>query len=151
MSNSILAKLQNMKKSTGSSSKVEMTPEQVQQCKTALKRDLRGPAVQPNKWDINQPYRVTVNFDEKWSNFGQFKSADVAAAVGSLVSASFFGDKALAGTYDEKIVEASEEFVTWLGDSRNAEVLARVNAGTSLLGDRNQAAPATATLDDSVF
>ena len=130
---SILSKVSNLKTQSDKPARVEMTAEQVIQCKAALKRDLRGPTVQPNKFDISQPYRVTINFDDKWSNHGLFSSADVAAAVGTIVSASVYGDKAIAGTYDESLVEEHAEFAAWLVDPRNASVLARVENGDSLL------------------
>ena len=129
---SILSKVSKIQLTSGET-KVEMTPKQVEQCKLALKRDLRGPAVQPNKFDVAAPYRVTVNFQDKWTNHGTFSSADVAAAVGTLVSASVFGEKARSGQYDEAKVEAHDEFKAWLADPRNVDVINRVEAGTCLL------------------
>lgn len=121
---SILSKLAAMPKTAATDARVEMTPTQFEQCKAALRRDNRGYNVHPNKFDMNNPYRVAINYQNTWSNFGNFKSADVAAAIGSIVSAAYFGEKAKSGDYDAAIVEASEEFHTWLADARNAEVIA---------------------------
>lgn len=130
---SILSKLAEVRNASEVGTKEPMTDRQISQCKQALKRDMRGPAVQPNKFDANKPYRVTVNFNDKWTNHGLFTSADVAAAVGSLVSVSVFGEKAIAGMYDESVVESHKEFLDWIADSRNAEILGHVEAGTCLL------------------
>jgi hypothetical protein len=151
MTTSILAKLKNLKPATGQSAQTPMTEEQVKQCKAALRRDLRGPAVQVNKFDLAKPYRVTVNWEDKWTNHGVFSSADVAAAVGSLVSASVFGDKALAGYYDEAKVEASKEFTDWLADSRNIDVLSRVNSGVSLNDMKHPTIEEAPVADGDVF
>lgn len=148
MTTSILAKLKNLRTTSGKEAEVPMTEQQIAQCKAALKRDSRGPAVQVNKFDLNTPYRVTVNFDDKWTNHGLFTSADVAAAVGTIVSASVFGDKAIAGLYDEAVVEAHEEFQNWLADSRNADILVRVAQGTCLLDNK---AAATEEESGNVF
>lgn len=129
---SILKKVSNLTLTTGET-KLEMTAKEVEQCKAALKRDLRGPAVQPNKFDRAAPYRVTVNFQDTWTNHGTFSSVDVAAAVGTLVSASVFGEKARSGNYNEAEVEAHDEFKAWLADPRNVDVIARVEAGVCLL------------------
>lgn len=116
-----------MKKSIVTNARVEMSAKQIEQCKAALRRDNRGYNVQPNRFDIANPYRVAINFKNEWSNFGNFKSADVAAAIGSIVSIAYFGDKAVAGEYDEATVEESAEFHTWLADARNADVIAMAN------------------------
>lgn len=124
---SILNKLSNLKKSTATDSRTPMTDEQVKLCKAALIRDNRGYNVQPNRFDIAMPYRVAINYSNEWNNFGNFVSADVAAAVGAIVSAAYFGEKAKAGDYDQATVESSVEFTNWLADSRNSEVIARAN------------------------
>ena len=151
---SILSKVSKIQLTSGET-KVEMTPKQVEQCKLALKRDLRGPAVQPNKFDVAAPYRVTVNFQDKWTNHGTFSSADVAAAVGTLVSASVFGEKARSGQYDEAKVEAHDEFKNWLADPRNIDVINRVEAGTCLLEPTTlevvESAASTATEEPLIF
>lgn len=146
MTTSILAKLKGMQKSSVNEGRVEMTDNQVEQCKAALRRDNRGYNVQPNRFDLNTPYRVAINYQNEWSNFGNFKCADTAAAIGSIVSAAFFGEKAKSGEYDAEIVEKSEEFHRWLADSRNAQVIAKaqgdepsVNDGGTLAKADNQA------------
>lgn len=124
---SILDKMNKLKKTTATDAKTPMSDQNILNCKAALKRDNRGYNVHPNSFDINTPYRVAINYDNKWHNFGNFVSADVAAAVGSIVSAGFFGDKAKAGDFDSKIVESDEAFATWMADDRNADIIARAN------------------------
>ena len=136
---SILTKLANLNKATNENARTEMTPTQMEQCKEALRRDNRGYNVQPNKFDINQPYRVAINYENTWHNFGNFTNVNVAAVIGTIVSAAFFGDKAVAGMFDATIAEADQEFIDWMADARNAEVIAKadgkspcVHAGGSL-------------------
>lgn len=124
---SILTKMANLKKAVHTAQKTQMTDHQVEQCKEAIRRDNRGYNVQPNRWDIAQPYRVAINYDNKWHNFGNFSSADVAAAVGSIVSAAYFGENAVAGEFDPAVVEDHTEFTEWLADERNQEVIQKAN------------------------
>lgn len=147
---SILSKLSKLNKSVVTEARVEMTDVQVEQCKAALRRDNRGFNVQPNRFDIKQPYRVAINYQNKWHNFGNFKSADVAAAIGTIVSVAFFGEKAVAGEYDESLVENNEEFKTWLADKRNAEVIAKANGEVPCVSDGSPLteAPETSTEED---
>jgi len=130
---SILSKLSNLRSASDVVAQVPMTDTEVAQCKAALKRDARGPSVMVNKWDRNVPYRVSTILDDNFTNHGSFKSADVAAAVGTIASMSVFGEKAIRGLFDESLVENDESFQAWLLDPRNAAVLARVNAGTCLI------------------
>lgn len=132
---SILKKLQGMNKSVVTESRTEMTDKQVLQCKEALRRDNRGYNVQPNRFDINTPYRVAINYQNEWNNYGNFKSADVAAAVGSIVSAAFFGEKAVSGEFNEEAVENNEEFLAWIADPRNADVIAKANGDKPAVND----------------
>jgi hypothetical protein len=124
---SILTKLSNLKKATNVASRTPMTDTQFDRCKAAIKAKNYGYNVQPNRFDVAMPYRVAINFNDKWDNFGNFKSADVAAAVGTIVSAAYFGEKAVQGVFDAEVVEKSEEFKTWMADERNAEVIAKAN------------------------
>tara|TARA_R110000851_G_scaffold213839_2_gene366457 strand:+ start:1108 stop:1563 length:456 start_codon:yes stop_codon:yes gene_type:complete len=135
---SILKTLNNLSKVTATAARVQMTDEQVVSCKAAIKRDNRGYNVQPNRFDITAPYRVAINFDNNWHNFGDFASADVAAAVGTIVSAAFFGEKAKLGNFSEDVVEADQTFAAWIADSRNADVISRA-------GDATQSYMATGT------
>ncbi len=124
---SILNKLSNLSKATNTNTKTPMTDAQEKSCKEAIKAKNYGYCVHPNKFDISQPYRVAINYDNKWSNFGNFSSADVAAAVGTIVSAAYFGTKAKAGVFDVELVEADTTYQAWLADSRNADMIARAN------------------------
>ena len=137
---SLLSSLSNLKKATNDNSRTPMTPQQVIDCKAAIRRDNRGYNVQPNPFDVKTPYRVSVNFSgdtgsipvskNGWYNFGNFKSADVAAAVGTIISAGFFKDAAVAGMFDAEKVEKSAEYTEWLADVRNAPIIAMAT-GTS--------------------
>lgn len=124
---SILNKLANLQSSVATAAKTQMTDEQVKNCKAALIRDNRGYNVHANKWDLAMPYRVAINYNNDWNNFGNFASADVAAAVGTIVSSGYFGENARAGNFDQKLVEGNEEFKTWLEDPRNQDIIARAN------------------------
>ena len=124
---SILNNLKGLQTTVAAPAKVKMTPEQVKQCKEALVRDNRGYNVQPNEWDVNMPYRVALNYSGNWANFGRFQSADVAAAVGAIVSLGYFGDNARVGEFDQDTVEASQEFQDWIADDRNKDIISRSN------------------------
>lgn len=149
----LLDRLSNLKKATNENARVEMTDEQFERCKAAIRTKNRGYNVQPNKFDIATPYRVAVNFTgtvegipvskNNWYNFGNFKSVDVAAAVGTIVSAAFFGEAAVAGEFDAEKAQANEEFTSWMADPRNAAVIAVAS------GEQVQAAPPVD--DDMVF
>ena len=127
---SILKTLNNLSKVTATTARVQMTDADVANCKAAIKRDNRGYNVQPNRFDIAVPYRVAINFNNKWHNFGDFASADVAAAVGTIVSAAFFGENAKLGNFNETSVEADSTFAAWIDDSRNADVILRAGDAT---------------------
>lgn len=137
---SLLNSLSNLKKATNENARTEMTEAQFERCKNAIRSKNRGYNVQPNKFDVNTPYRVGINFSGEfaglkksnngWYNFGNFKSVDVAAAVGTIVSAAFFGDKAVAGEFDAEIAENHEEFKAWMADERNAVVIAKASGET---------------------
>lgn len=124
---SILNKLKNLQAVASSTAvgRKEMTVEQFAACKAAIKRDNRGFNVQPNKFDIATPYRVAINYNNTWYNFGDFTSASVAAAVGTIVSSAFFGEVAKRGAFDLVEVEADPNYAVWLADPRNADVIER--------------------------
>lgn len=138
---SILNKMNNLSKAVAGAGKVPMTDEQVVQCKKALIDNNRGYNVQPNKWDISMPYRVAINYNNEWANFGNFSSVDVAAAIGTIVSAGYFGENAKAGDYNQEVAESHEEFLAWMADSRNADIIARASGeAPSIHQPRNAAA-----------
>ena len=124
---SILDKMSNLKRTSATAARTPMSAQNVLNCKAALKRDNRGYNVHVNTFDIDTPYRVAINYNNEWANFGNFVSADVAAAIGSIVSAGYFGDKAKAGDFDQAIAESDPAFTAWLADERNADILARAN------------------------
>jgi len=113
--------------------KVPMTEAEVTGLKIRLFDDKRL-NVYPNKFDRTVPYSVRVKSTKsaieagakEWTTHGNFTSIDVAAAVGSLVSLSIYGGKAMRGNYDQAKAEAHPEFAAWLGDERNQAVLAAV-------------------------
>ena len=150
---SILSKLANLNKATNIPARTEMTPLQMEQCKEALRRDNRGYNVQPNKFDISQPYRVAINYENQWHNFGNFTNVNVAAAIGTIVSAAFFGAKAVAGVFDEAIAEADAEYVAWLADKRNADVIAKATGEQKAVHDGGTivATPKATVVEDNPF
>ena len=141
---SILSKLSGLSKATAGAGRVPMTEKQAADCKAAIRRDNRGYNVHPNTFDIAQPYRVAINYDGSWNNFGNFESADVAAAVGTIVSAGYFGEKAKAGDFNAEAVEKNEQFIEWLADERNALIIAQANGEAPIVHGN------TAT-EDTVF
>lgn len=147
---SILSKLSGLNKAVNTTSRVEMTDKQVEQCKEALRRDNRGYNVQPNRFDINTPYRVAINYQNAWHNFGNFTDANVAAAIGTIVAVAFFGDKAVSGEYDQEIVEKSAEFTDWLADKRNADVIAKANGDQPSVHDGGTVSTTAKSSDDDV-
>jgi len=134
---SILKKIATVQKASENTvTKVEMTKLEVAQCKAAIREKNRGFNVHPNIFDRANPYRVAINYENKWHNYGNFSSADVAAAVGTIVSAAFFGEKAKGGgVYDEAVVETHPEFLAWLEDARNADVIAKAQGETPAVND----------------
>lgn len=125
---SILNKLKTLDLAKAESTgRTPMTEDQIAKCRAAIRNKNRGYNVHPNKFDISKPYRVAINYGNEWSNFGDFASVDVAAAIGTIVSAAYFGDKAKAGQFDQATVEKDEVFAKWLEDERNQDVIARAN------------------------
>lgn len=124
---SILSKMSNLRKAADMVQRVQMTDLQMEQCKEHIRKKNLGPNVHPNRFDLHTPYRVAVNFNREWNNFGNFKSADVAAAVGSIVSVAYFGNKAVAGEFNQEKVDLNPEFIEWMNDARNKKVIAQAN------------------------
>ena len=124
---SILNKLNNLTKASSENRKVPMTEAQVLKLKTKLMDENRV-NVYANKFDIKKPYRVQIRKGKQYFNHGIFSDLDAATAVGTIVSAAAFGDRALGGNYDQDKAEASSEFQAWLQDERNQEVIAIVAA-----------------------
>lgn len=127
MTTSILNILSALPKATNATGRVPMTPQQVIDTKAEIRRDNRGYNIQVNKFDIAKPYRVAINYNKAWDNYGDYASADVAAAIGTIVSAGYFGAQAKAGLFDASVVEASEDFAKFLADPRNTVIIARAN------------------------
>ena len=134
MTISILQKLAGMKKVDNANrvATVEMTDIELAQCKIAIKSNNRGYNVLANKWNRAKPYRVSINHSSiqakgNWANYGEVACVHAAAAVGSIVSIAYFGDKAVAGEFDMEVAEASAEFQSWLLDERNQDVIAKAN------------------------
>lgn len=135
---SILSKLDNLRSTndfTPKAAQEPMTKEQVANMKAKLKDQGRSMNVMPNQFDKNRPFKVRAklkgtsgNNNSDYKTYGTFTSVDVASAVGSLVSAAEYGVTAIRGNYDQAVVEAHDEFKAWLEDSRNAEVLAALEA-----------------------
>lgn len=125
MSN-ILNALSGMKRADASTmvAKVKMTEEQVTRLSAKLKESNRM-NVYPNSFDVNKPFRVQTRRGSEFTTHGYFTNVDVASAVGTICSKALFGDKALAGAYDESVVENHPEFTAWLADERNQAIIAK--------------------------
>ena len=113
-----LAKIKALKTKEPKAKKVPMTGTQLSQVKEALKLKNRGMNVFPNKYDISKPYRVSIMFDDKWYKYGEFSNVHAAAAVGTLISAAYFGEHARAGEFDEDKVVECPEFLAWLSNPK---------------------------------
>lgn len=124
---SILDTLKNLAVTTAENKRVEMTDFEVEQCKSAIRAKNRGMNVHPNRYDVKTPYRVAINFNKEWENFGNFTDDNVAAAIGTIISAGYFGDKARAGDFVKETAEASPEYQTWINDARNVDIISRAN------------------------
>ena len=138
---SLLEKMQNLKKASSIVARTAMTDEQVAQCKSAIRQQNLGYNVHPNRFDIDAPYRVAVNYDKTWSNYGNFSNKDVAAAIGSIVSSAFFGENAVAGEFDAKVAEGHDEFKAWMADPRNTEVIAKASGEKVVVTSDNKQNP----------
>ncbi len=113
-----LAKIKALKTKEPKAKKVPMTGTQLSQVKEALKLKNRGMNVFPNKYDISKPYRVSINYDDKWYKYGEFSNVHAAAAVGTLISAAYFGEHARAGEFNEDKVVDCPEFLAWLSNPK---------------------------------
>ena len=111
---------------------VPMSDKQIEEYSAKLKKQNRM-NVYANRFDINKPFRVrtrkAVKGGFEYTGYGNFTDVDVAAAVGSLVSASIYGKKALRGNFDQAKAEAHPEFQAWLVDDRNQAILKKVANG----------------------
>jgi len=109
--------------------RVPMTTEQVVEAKANIIKNNLGRSVAPNTFDVAVPFRVAVynKGDQEFNNYGIYESADVAAAIGTIVSVGHFGERATAGTYDESVVEASAAYQAFLSDPQNADIIARAS------------------------
>jgi len=122
---SIFDKLNTMDAVVATKARTPMSKEQQAKCKEHIRAKRLGYCVHPNQWDIAKPYRIAINYNDEWSNFGDFASADVAAAIGSIVSLGFFGKNGKLGAFDQAVVEADPVYQTWMKDSRNETIIAR--------------------------
>ena len=101
--------------------KTEMTDEQFKALNIKLRAENRV-NVNANRKDISVPYRVQMSIGGTWERpQGYFRSLEVAALAGTLVSIARFGDKAIVGTFAESAV-SDPEFVSWINNPANASV-----------------------------
>ena len=125
---SILSNLKTLKPVANAVAKDQMTDQQVTEMRQKL-RDQNRMNVQPNKFDRAKPFRVAAKLKgtNEWKTHGYFTNVDVASAIGTLVSAAQFGDKAMRGDYDAEVVETHPEYLAWLEDARNAPIVAALS------------------------
>jgi hypothetical protein len=126
---SVLNKLKTLKVATAANRSTPMTEAQALKLTNQLIADNRM-NVYANKFNIKKPYRVqvrkwdSVSRESVYEQHGYFTNIDVAAAVGTIVSAATFGEKGLAGQFDQEKAEVHPEFIAWLADDRNQATLA---------------------------
>lgn len=122
----IFNKLNTLRAASAHKAQTPMTEEQVAQVNSKLRAQNRV-AVYPNKFNIDRPFSVACGKrGEKLRNFGTFTNVDVAAAVGTIVSLYTFGQSALKGNFDQSVAENHPEFLEWLKDDLNADVVQAV-------------------------
>lgn len=122
---SILDKLNDLKKANIAdiTTRIPMTEQQIKHLSAKLKADNRV-SVYPNRFDKDHPFQVTVRKNGEFTNYGTFTNIDVAAAVGTIASKANFGDRAIAGKYNQDIVEKHPEFLAWLAHEKSQETIA---------------------------
>ena len=108
-----------------------MTPQQSEQIKAKLRKEFRV-NVYPNRFNIDVPYQVSVNYKGKFTNHGSFTNLEVASAVGSIAGTATFGKKALVGEFDAEVAQNHPEFIAWMEDERNVEVIKDYNNNITL-------------------
>jgi len=102
--------------------KEPMTDDYAEKLSEVLRTEGRS-NVWPNKYDMNKPYRVSVQKRGKYQQYGLFTDIEAAAAVGTIAAMAVYGKKAIQGTYDAEAAEKSPEFIAWAADSQNAATL----------------------------
>ena len=151
MSN-LLKSLSTMKRASSSerTATIEMTPAQVEQISEKLKAQNRM-NVYPNKFNVAKPFRVQTRKGNGqsavWTQHGYFTNVDVASAVGTICSKALFGDKALAGEFNPEVVENHEEFIAWLSDDRNQEIIAKAEGDVTTTHTADHSAQVAPTPD----
>lgn len=123
--------LNTLEKASGSSSsarQVPMTEEQIKKLGEGLKAKNRM-NVFANRFDINRPFRVQVRVGSTWHQYGNFTEINAAAMIGTICSKGHFGDKAKAGEFDAEKAQAHPEFIAWMADERNAEIISKAMGG----------------------
>lgn len=125
-----MAAMKPVSAATVRSAQIPMTTAEIDLISLKL-RDQNRINVYPNRFDIKTPYRVQVRFGrnpkggDQWHPQGYFTDVNVAAAIGTVASKAFFGDKALSGNFDWALAEQHPEFQAWMNDARNVDVIAR--------------------------
>lgn len=80
----------------------------------------------PNKFDRNKPFRVSLNYDGRWNNYGTFGNIEVATAVAAVVVIAHFGKAATTGVFNAKLAESHPEWIEWY--ARNQDMVAQASA-----------------------
>ena len=104
-----------------------MTDAEAEQIKQMLMNKNRH-NVFPNKFDRTKPFRVAVQFDGRYHNFGNFSNIEVATCVGAVAVVSLFGSSADTGAFDVNVAQSHPEWINWMG--RNADVIEKANAAS---------------------
>ena len=79
--------------------------------------------VYANKFDVSQPYRVSIEYSNAWTNYGTFSDINAACGVSVICGVSVFGAKAVRAVFDQAAAEVHPEYIAWTEDERNAPIL----------------------------
>lgn len=83
----------------------------------------------PNKFDASKPFRVSVQYDGRWNNFGSFSNIEVATCVAAVASVSYYGKAANTGVFDSIIAQSHPEWVAWALENEQVCVAASEKRG----------------------
>lgn len=93
-----------------------LTDDQVEVIRQRLQAGERH-NVFPNKFDSARPFRVSVQFDGRWHNFGTFGNLEVATCVAAVAAVQFYGKQANTGKFDAAAVQNHPEWISWSTDN----------------------------------
>ena len=102
--------------------KIEMQPDDYILLKDRMITEHRT-NVYANKFDVENPYRVSIEYSNEWSNYGAFSDIDAACGVSLICGVSVFGAAAVRAVFDQAKAEVHPEYIAWTEDPENAPIL----------------------------